>query len=101
MRSAVNPSRNNDSFAKMLAAVAGASLATINGAPTTKPTMPDMMQSHHKPPAALALNCGDDSIVRLVFIYSSSCWFSNQGVTAVRGNGAAAIHFRIRFGFIA
>src|SRR6266403_949037 len=63
MRSAANPRRNNDSFARMLAAVAAASLATISGAPATKPTMPATMQSHHKPPAALALERGDDSII--------------------------------------
>src|SRR5438034_10808607 len=61
MRSAANPRRNNDSFARMLAAVAAASLATISGPPATKPTTPDTMQSHHRPPAILAWKHGDTS----------------------------------------
>src|SRR5438093_12770919 len=80
MRSATNPRRNNDSFARMLAAVAAASLATISGAPATKPTMPATMQSHHKPPAALALERGDISklvsvisVVLMVYISLGAC----------------------------
>src|SRR5437868_4984102 len=68
MRSAANPRRNADSFARMLAAVAAASLATISGAPATKPTTLDMMQSHQKPPAALALARGDSSVMRCVIV---------------------------------
>src|SRR6266536_6570969 len=66
MRSAENPRRNNDSFARMLAAVAAASLVTISGAPATKPTMPARMQSHHNPPAALAWARGDIYKILLV-----------------------------------
>src|SRR5437762_10211652 len=61
MRSAANPRRKNDSFARMLAAVAAASFVTISGAPATKPTTPDTMQSHHRPPAILAWKRGDIS----------------------------------------
>src|SRR6266850_682572 len=68
MRSATNPRRNNDSFARMLVAVAVASLATMSGAPKRNPTMPDMMQSHHKAPAALALNCGDSSVFDCIMV---------------------------------
>src|SRR5437762_6300036 len=72
MRSATNPRRNNDSFVTMLVAVAVASLATINGAPTAKPTIPDMMQSHHKPPAALALARGDSSVFDCVMFCTNA-----------------------------
>src|SRR4029450_48741 len=66
IRPAANPRRNNDSFARMLAAVAVASLATMSGAPATQPPMPATMQSHPKPPAALALESGDSSKIGLV-----------------------------------
>src|SRR5207248_3877697 len=45
----------------MLAAVAAASLATISGPPEPKPMIPATIQSHHKPPAALACERGDAS----------------------------------------
>src|SRR5213593_2212274 len=61
MRSAANPRRNNDSLARMLAAVAAASLATINGDAARKLPTLVTMQSSHKPPAILAWKRGDDS----------------------------------------
>ena len=66
MRSAANPRRNNDSFARMFLAVAAASLATISGDPAMKPPMPATMQSNHKPPATLAIKSGDASPIRSV-----------------------------------
>src|SRR5947208_11312032 len=62
MRLAANPRRNNDSFARMLAAVAAASFATIRGPPAMKPTMPATMQSNQQPPAILAFSRGDSSL---------------------------------------
>src|SRR5436309_4958186 len=62
MRLAASPRRNNDSFAKMLAAVAAASFATIRGPPAMKPPTPATMQSNHKPPAILARRTGDSSL---------------------------------------
>src|SRR5213592_797243 len=76
MRSAANPRRNDDSLARMLAAVAAASLATISGAPATKPTMPATMQSHHKPPAVLAWARGDTSKILFVISVVLTVYFS-------------------------
>src|SRR6266487_1701958 len=76
MRSAENPRRNNDSLARMLPAVAAASLVTISGAPATKPTMPATMQSHHKPPAALAWARGDTSKILFVISGVLTVYFS-------------------------
>src|SRR5205809_1483372 len=76
MRSATNPRRKNDSFARMFVAVAVASLVTISGAPATKPTMPATMQSHHKPPAALAWARGDTSKILFVISGVLTIYFS-------------------------
>src|SRR5882724_1513349 len=86
MRSAANPRRNNDSFARMLAAVAAALLATISGAPATKPTTPDTMQSHHRPPAILAWKRGDmlKSGFIINVLLTVYVWSGTRGATRQR-----------------
>src|SRR6267378_4514145 len=66
IRSNANPRRYNDSFARILAAVAAASFATISGDATMKPARPATMQSDQQAPAILACRTGDSSLKRAV-----------------------------------
>src|SRR5438132_4585537 len=66
MRSNANPRRYNDSFARMLAAVAAASFATISGDAAMKAARPATMQSNQQEPAILACSSGDSSLKRAV-----------------------------------
>src|SRR5437016_11322199 len=66
MRSNANPRRYNDSFARMLAAVAAASFATISGDAAMKPARPATMQSNQQAPAILACRTGDSLLKRAV-----------------------------------
>src|SRR6267378_4354542 len=66
MRSNANPTRYNDPFATMLAAVAAASFATISGPAAMKPATPAKMQSNQQAPAILACRTGDSSLKRAV-----------------------------------
>src|SRR6266496_5053583 len=67
MRSNANPRRYNDSYARMLAAVAAASFATISGPAAMKPPTPATMQSNQQAPAILACSTGD-SFLKLAVI---------------------------------
>src|SRR3989442_1282484 len=66
MRSSANPRRYNDSFARMLAAVAAASFVTISGPAATKLPSPATMQSNQQVPAILACRTGDSCLKRIV-----------------------------------